>query len=301
MVYVPQFCYAIDTLTANQVWWWVGQVGDIFRKSNNSGDYTFSPSDIHPASSVDGVTQAGAYISAYEGYNDGSNLNSVAGVTPTRTQTLATFRGQAQHIGTGWQVMTIQAQEALRTLFIIEYASLNCGVLGSGIVSGAIQNTGGTTSYGNASYGTGANSTTPVTFRGVENLWGNERIWIEGINFKANYMPWIAPQASGATYAVDTFTSPYVDTTITLSTLSGYTIAINTAVPAYSWTFLPTTVGGSTTTYFCDSCSMGTGNRIYAASGGYGESTNAGIFWTYSYASTTSGATTGARIQYMPH
>ena len=36
MVYIPQFCYYCDTLTANQVWWWVGQVGDTFRKSDNS-------------------------------------------------------------------------------------------------------------------------------------------------------------------------------------------------------------------------------------------------------------------------
>ena len=312
MVYIPQFCYAVDTLTANQVWWWVGQVGDQFYKSDSSGAYTFSASDIHPVFSVNGVARQGAFVSAYEGYVSGGNLNSVAGYAPTATQTLATFRGQAQHIGTGWQLMTIQMQSALQLLFILEYATLYSGGLGAGIGSGSLQNTGLTAgvgsgvspfvaaNYGNASYGTAARSTDPVTFRGIENLWGNERMWLEGINLKGNYMPWIAPQTTGTTYAVDTFTSPYVDTTLTLSTLSGYTTAIATSVASYIWAFIPTTVGGSTSTYFCNSCSIGTGNRVFAVSGGYGESTNKGIFWTYTYASSTTGATLGARIQYMP-
>ena len=44
------------------------------------------------------------YFRAYEGFVSGGKLLSVSGVTPTRSQTIATFRTQARANGTGWHL-----------------------------------------------------------------------------------------------------------------------------------------------------------------------------------------------------
>jgi len=304
MVYIPQFCYAIDTLTANQVWYWIGKVGDQFEKSDTSGTYTFSASDIHPAFIVDGVAKAGVYIGAYEAYNSSSVLQSVAGVAPTASTTKANFRAYAEAIGAGWELMTIQIYSALQYLFIIEYGSLySRSVLGYGVGSGSMINTGHTTSNGNASYGTTANTTTPMSYRGVENLYGNLYKYAEGIRTDASYNVWIQPQTALHTYS-DSSTlgsqSYYVNSSLTTISSSGYITGVNTGA-ALSWGFIPSAAsGGSGSTYFCGWGNVDASNTVWMTGGSAtGAPTSAeGVFGMREYAGNQ--AYVGARICYLP-
>jgi hypothetical protein len=308
MVYIPRFCYAVDTLTANQVWWWVGQIGDTFRLSDNSANYTFTTTNIHPAFIVDSMVKEGAYVGAYEAYNSSSVLKSVAGVTPTESTTPTNFRTYAQANGAGWELMTIQAMSMLKLLYIIEYANLaSQSTLGYGYAAGTIQNTGTTTTYGNASYGdaTYTHNTSPLTYRGVENLYGNMYTLIEGINIKGDYMPWIAPQTNDRTthpYAWGAFAAPYVDTTITVPSGGGFITAVDTSA-ANGWAFLPSVCNsGSNSTYFADYLVTATSTRLLFMGSAYNNSNvlNTGLFYIGMYATTQSAAGYGARIQYLP-
>jgi hypothetical protein len=335
MVYVPQFCYACDTLTANQTWWWIGQVGDTFRKSDNSGDYTFTNTgtgfeaitgntngDIHPAFIVDSVAKAGAYVGAYEGYNSSSVLQSVAGVAPTVSTTKANFRTYAEAIGAGWELYTIQQHAALQMLFTIEYASLYSGnVLGQGDSNTTTQNTGytamgGTVSSGNASYGDNSVRTKSVSYRGVEQLWGNIEKFVEGIRTDTANGIWIAAQTRGRTYSdtstlsptgaggVGTVVGAYTNTgSVMPASLSGYLTAISPD-SALSWMFFPSAAsGGSGATYFCSNAStsaIGT-SRIFNVGAHYNSTNGAGIYaiaGNQSY--TVSNPAYGARLAYFP-
>ena len=315
LVYVSQFCYHIDILTATQVWFWVGQVGDTYRNSTNTADYTFSASDIHPAFLVGGVAKSGIYVGAYEGYISSSTLQSVAGVTPTISQTIATFRTDAEVIGVGWELTTVQSLAALQLLFILEYASLDSqAVLGNGITyDTALHVTGATTSNGNASYGTIANNTTAMSFRGVENLWGNSYMFIEGLNIKGNYDPWIVPQASvrATQYNSASYATPYVDTAVSIASTAACITGVftdPTVCIGGNWAFIPSASSGSTYTnnYLSDEIIPATGNRIVTHGGAFdtgissASAYHVGIFmWSLGNATTT-WADVGARLMYMP-
>jgi hypothetical protein len=309
MVYIPQFCYAADVLTANQVWYWVGQLGDTFRKSDDSGDYTFTAVDIHPAFLVDGLVKSGAYVSAYEGYKNTNfrglgttALESKAGVTPTATTAPlvpADAQTYAGNIGTGWHLITAQLYTALIPLLIIECGSLNTqAVLGNGNTgNSAALTTGATTSYGNASYGTTANSTTAMTYRGIENLYGDLATYLEGMSYY-NREVYITPQSNSVAYSCGTHAGTYVDTTVAVANTVNYISAVATGV--YPWAFLPTAVVG-TLSNFCDSCNVSTGTRVGFNGGGYSDAGAAGIFETIGKLCTVNDAATcGYRIAYLP-
>jgi hypothetical protein len=327
MVYVPQFCYACDTLTANQVWWWVGQLGDTFRKSDNSGDYTFTTADIHPAFIRNGVTKTGVYLSAYEGYVESSTtpytMQSVAGVQPSTDYntiaapisthaTLGNCRTWATNVGTGWGIQDYLTQRAVVLLMIIEYGSfyltsvLSTGIVAQGIgTNNASANTGHTTALGNASgdvsftmeqQGTTAHA---MSYRGIENFYGNVTKWVDGIQIKAEYGVWIADNGY-ATGTDNTFTTPYVNTSLSLPS-TGTTLT-NVATSTYGWGFIPATTGGNSTTYLCAGYAVGTGNMIGYTTAQWSSGSGGGpVAINFDYNTSTGyDKRRGGRLQYIP-
>jgi len=333
MVYVPQFCAAVDTLTANQTWFWIGQVGDTFRLSNDSADYTFvgsgtgynggSNGDIHPAFIVDGVAKSGAYIGAYEAYYDGTKLNSCANVAPTVSVTKPNFRTYAENIGTGWELMTTQAVGMLQFLFMVEYASLNSQqTLGCGFTNNsAMQPTGTTVSYGNASWGhTGTAGADyaygPVSYRGVENIYGNMFQFVEGIRSDAGATPaiWVAPQTALHTYSdTSTLTTTGADgsgTTVGAYTNTGSAIAAITSASGSGiwetndpnglwWAAIGNnTTGGGTGSYICDKIGYAA-SCVYMFGNSWMNWSDGGIF-NLTSVGTTGSTQVGVRLQYFP-
>jgi len=299
-VYIPQFCFACDPDVANySIYYWVGQVGDTFR-TQAGADYTFTSVDIHPAFIIDGVAKSGVFIGAYEGYYDGvGKLQSVAGVAPSVNQTMATYRTSAESIGTGWEICTVQIASAIKPLFMIEYASLNSQTaLGNGNSTGATAiNTGGSVSGGNASY-----SATAVSYRGIENLWGNILSVLEGMHAAVTTAEvWIAPQSRARPYYVcGTLGTPYNDTTLALPTTNNNTPIVSVSTTTYPWAFIPQTNNGSVTTYFCDVIGVpATSTAPFDFGGAHALGTNCGLFAWSSCAACTYGAL-GARLCYLP-
>ena len=216
--------------------------------------------------------------------NDGTNtetaietgdlLCSVSGVKPisglkknlnkTNAETMAANRGA------GWHLETIKATMANILLMMIECGTLNSQTaLGNGIVSitdniayNCSSLTGSTVSLGNASgaasetinevagtettYNT--NGKVAVSYRGVENPWGN--IWkhIQGINIWGN-----GSMAGGQPYVADGLaefseskhTGNYKGVGFTLPNASGYINAFGYGKTEYDWLLMPSEIGGT--------------------------------------------------------
>ncbi len=241
MVEVPKFWYKHE-LNGNEHQWWVSPT-------------SLAGYNVHPWFLEGGVEHDFRYYRAYTCINQGGVLRSVSGVTPTRNQTRNTFRAQARANGAGWNLCSWNAVNAIQILYLTEYCTLDSqSVLGSGNDTG--QDYGTTTGQsnviGNASSGP-LNNNTWMSYRGVENFYADCWEFVDGINVQ-NYKVFLNQNPD--TFADGVFTGGYED--------SGVTVPAATAnyVKKISGNFLPTALGGSSSTYVTDGFWSNTGNRI---------------------------------------
>lgn len=237
----------------------------------------------------------------------GDKMASIAGVKPlsgwkNAKATLPNMRILAQNRGTGWNLINFNQVCAIQLLYLIEYANFNSqtqigqGVTGvndatAGNTFNNSLNTGFTagvgtssTDLGNASgvcTGVAHYKTTeshadiqPISYRGIENFWGNLWSWVDGINIKADYMPWIADHG----FASDTFAAPYVDTGLTVYSADGYTTNIIFGA-GLNYGFLASAVGGANDQYLCDYYYRPTGNRAALVGGRWDYGLYGGAFY----------------------
>ena len=285
MVEIPKFWYK-SSKVGTVISWWISGVA--------LSGYT-----VHPAFVVDGVTKEKIYMSAYEGYlASGNKLASISGVAPAVSADLPTFRGYAHNRGTGWEVNDFNTVCAIQLLYLIEYANFDSQTqIGRGVVDvSAAVNTGATASLGNASgKASGTDGQVSISYRGIENFWGNVWKWVDGINIKADRNPWIANHD----FASDTFAHPYVDTSLTNGATDGYVINIGFG-SGLDYGFLASDVtGGSSSTYLCDYYYRATGNKAALFGGYWADASIAGAFaWILSYAASKVLSLVGARCCY---
>ncbi|WP_026486800.1 hypothetical protein [Caldanaerobius polysaccharolyticus] len=199
---------------------------------------------------------------------------------------------------------------AVQLLFVVEYASFDTqGKIGSGVTNitddrstNMAINTGYTSTLGNNSgsvsvthYQTGQ-ATNAVSYRGIENLWGNIWKWVDGINIKTDHIPWSADHGFGSDY----FTDPYKPLNVVLPAVNGYVkdIAYN---DVFNYGFLPSNVAGSSSTYLHDYYNQLTGNRVAVLGGDWLSGSDAGAFnWNMTVSSGYWGRDVGARLLYIP-
>lgn len=208
------------------------------------------------------------YIGSYLGFVSGdSKLRSLSGKTPTGNMVFSAFRERARANGSGYELFSFYQLLFLQSLFILKYKSLNSQTaLGKGITSSsAVQNTGGTNTEG-MNYGDQTGTTHMKVF-GIEDLWGNAYVWLDGIrvdsgNFRASYDP-------------DQFNDGGTGyTSIGLGNISGY---VNKVLGTNESGFLGNVAAGSATTYFADR-QVSSGNGCIKCSGSYSQGTEVGIF-----------------------
>lgn len=232
------------------------------------------------------------YIGAYHGYTINGALRSVSGQLPSASQTIGTFRTQAQANGTGYQQFTFYQLTALQCLYIIKYGNLNSqSALGLGYTSGsAAVQTGGTNASGLYS-GSTTSGTTQVKFAGIEDFWGNTSDCIDGLYYDANYHILTAfngynntgsgyiDNGQGATAGI----SGYISQTQGINSNTGFIIKAS---------------GGSSTTYYADNGYLYAGRLPYFG-GGWGKGAGAGAFRLYVDCSASDAATSlAARLSY---
>jgi len=318
MVRIPKFWYTTNHGGGVYIWYIStdGNAADL----PAGADHAWA---VHPAFIRNGVTKDYIYVGAYEGYFNAtdSKLESKAGVQPTSTKSLAQFRTAAElRIGTTnkWEVQDYLSLCAVQLLYLVEYGHFNAQlVLSAGITNmtdDAVHNqsssSGHTTALGNASgsvlhtfdHVPDAGDVTgyAMSYRGIENLYGNGYKVTEGINVKANYDPWIADHDFATNY--EGYGHPYINDTATPITGVGFITDIKVDA-TYDYVFLASAVaGGSATTKLCDYATGGAGNLIMLNSGscfGGAAAGYAGPFYYNLVASTSATRNMHARLMYI--
>lgn len=128
------------------------------------------------------------YAPAFLGWYDGSRLRSLPNKSPQTSITIGTARNYAKANGNGWGILDFNLLFAIQLLYSVEYGSYDSQTaLGRGYVDGNSNkiNTGGTLQYGNKSFGetTGKKQ---MSYRGIEDFWGNCYKWIDGFYSDSN-------------------------------------------------------------------------------------------------------------------
>lgn len=232
------------------------------------------------------------YLGAYKGYNLSSKLRSLSGKAPTATQTIGTFRTQAQANGSGYDQSGFYQLTFRQAMYLLKYKNLDSQTaVGRGYVDGnsAAINTGGTNAKG-MDFGETTGKLQMKLF-GLEDFWGNIWEWIDGIvtNSTRNILTattsfndagtGYTDQGQGATSNIGNYMSKPQGTTKT--------------------GFLAKEVSGSATTYFCDYAYL-YASCVASFGGDWGNASNAGAFLlNVTDASSYSSAYIAARLMYL--
>ena len=258
MVEVPKFWYK-HTLVGDTHEWWV----------SNTPLEGYS---VHPWFLEGGVERPFRYYRAYTPTVVGGKLRSISGSTPTRSQTRATFRTQARANGTSWGLCSWNAINAIQLLFLTEYCTFNTqAVLGTGNDTGSDLGitTGQSNNIGNASSGP-TNNDMWMSYRGIENWYADCWELVDGINVQ-DYKVFLSQNP--ATFEDNVFTGDYVDSGITIP--AGMN---KNYIKKITGNFLPTAVGGSSSTFVTDAGLSSPGNRLVVFGGAVSALLNCGGF-----------------------
>lgn len=281
-------------------------------------------------------------VSAKEYVNDGTNtdtaidvsdlLCSVSGKKPIsglkKPLNKVNLETMAQNRGEGWHLETIKATSANQLLMMVELGIMSTQEgIGQGVVSitgntayNCSSLTGSTADLGN---GTGQATSTvneiggtqtaytesgkvSITYRGIENPWGNISKHIQGINIWGD-----GTMSGGQPYIANNFTfneskhsDNYEPVGFTLPNGNGYISAMGYGSEKYDWLLIPSEVGGTSALPVGDYVYVASnlnGYRIVQVGGGCRSGDYAGGF--YQIANGTVGDRSrgaGGRLLYVP-
>jgi hypothetical protein len=254
-------------------------------------------------------------LSTFEAYtNTDGTLMSVWGVASTASQTMATFVSQAKSNGPLWSIGDYRSHATIARMFCAYYKTTNISTSNSAIpCSGGTKRynygiTGATITLGNRD---GKKATTNDTsyystnFLGLEDCYYSKWEFVQGINIlKGKYVVYdggsfpdkdVAElEAAGATNIRVVGYEPNPAAT------EGYNGWIKTIAQGKYGDVLPTSNGGSETTYYSDySWFNPTANRIFLRSGHSGHGSRCGVFVAgANHASSDSWTDIGARLAF---
>lgn len=235
------------------------------------------------------------YFRAYEGFVSNGKLLSISGVTPTRSQTISVFRGQAMANGDGWHLTDWNLLNTIKRLCYIEFCDfIVTKYLGNGNDTGSVF--GITTGQSNALGNRSSNSTHNdkyMSYRGIENMYADIWEFVDGANTN-NYQFYV--NGNYSTFQSDVFSGNYEAKGPLVAAEASNSLIKRCAV-SVDGGFIPTVVGGSTTTLYGDALWSATGARIvrYGGTANYGASAGLGAL-TVDSASSHSNANVGAAV-----
>ena len=305
-----------------------------FDENGNEVDYillsAFEGSIYDANGGADGT---GAYLLLDEQVADFSSdkFCSIAGAKPasglTQNLTRPNVEQLAKNRGVGWHSDNIKAASANQYLMVVEMAMLNMQTaIGQGIVSitdnssyNCSSLTGSTSALGNASGqatetineigGTQTAYTTSgklaVTYRGMENPWGNLWKFVYGINIWGDGtmnggQPFIC---SDFNFAESKRTDNYEGAGFCLCNANGYVKAFGYS-QKYDWLFLPSEIGGTSSLPVGDYAYVTAnlnGYRIALLGGDWNDGGIAGAFyWYVAYGVGNRYRIIGGRLVYVP-
>ena len=320
MVQIPKFWYKYSYSAPSHTWEIASQPVEGFT--------------VHPAFIKDGQEVDFRYVGAYEAslydatagamvasadivtslYAAGDILCSISGQFPKVNETRAEFRGAASQRGAGWREMDFDLMSAAQLLYLTEYADFDSQTTigegrtalsgGSWVADSYIGQAGKSNSDGNGSASVGGNSNTAyMTYRGIENFFGNVWTFIDGVNIYNNeagaYSRLFACN-NEANFADDTQTN--YEEVGDLALLDEYQSTLSQVMRG----FLPLTVGATSSTKITDYFytyydNLGSGwvedYRVLLLGGAAVSGSAAGVFCVSANgASSTDGVDLGGRL-----
>lgn len=239
-------------------------------------------------------------VGAYEASLVDGRLASVPGVMPFVNETIVSFRNYAEANNTGglrgYQQYDVHAHDMIQTLMFIEFATLDLqSIMMGNVGTGAAIASGFSTSIA-ASSGSPTSNTSgkdPCVYRGIENPYGNIFKWVDGVNI-TNHRTWVCKDS--AQYASNVFANPYEMLSYTNAASNGYAkyMGFDTNLPFAQF---PVVSGGSASTYFCDSYSQNSEERVACVGGRWANGLGAGpSYWALNDSSSDSYSTRGGRL-----
>lgn len=243
---------------------------------------------VHPAFVKDNVEVDYRYYSAYEGsmfdsstaamcakasiatnlYAAGDKMCSVSGQWPKIGETRAEYRTMSAQRGAGWRQLDYYLHSAVQLLYLVEYANFNSQVMigagrtnisgGTWVADSYIGATGLSNSLGNASGsvhlgGTAGFLTDFMSYRGIENFFGNVWKMVDGWTIDGR---WTGAPVAMPMYATNDSSKFANDTDMGVAKLidasyigspANYIADIENCVG-----FIPSVGGGSTTVKVTD-------------------------------------------------
>jgi hypothetical protein len=287
----------------------------------NISRFNLTGFEVHNAFIKDGVEVDYRYIGAYEGsmwdattsamvpsgsitsnmYASGDKLCSISAEYPKTNEMRSEFRTMASERGAGWRQLDFDLNSAVQLLYIVEYADFDSQTEigygrtqlsgGSWVAGSYIGQCGKSNSDGDGTNSVAGNTNDAyMTYRGIENWYGNVWKWNDGININ-DHVPYVTNNASA--WADDTATG-YTDLGVTLPAANNYQITLADTDRG----FLPASVGASTT-YVSDYYWQNTGWRVVPLGGGAQDGAAAGAFCLYAdSAASYHGVNLGGRLAY---
>jgi hypothetical protein len=242
----------------------------------------------------DGSLRDAVYVSSFEGVIDDrgfangtvltaynlvtAKLRSLPGMYPVPNGQRGEFRTVSANNGLGYHQYDQAILFMLQLLYIDEFRNLNSqSAIGNGLTtwtSGerddfvlntnnrAVNHTGYSLTNGNNTVNSNTNAGNAsgyMTYRGIENWYGNIWKWTDGININDRrvYLKVNPP------YVDDTSGSGYTDTTFTQPASNGFISKIHPSDKG----LLVREAAGSATTFMCDQYFQSTGWRVVRAGG----------------------------------
>lgn len=283
MVEIPKFWFKKVTVSTGFEFW----IAD-----SPAPGYTLHPAFYRDRGTGTSVEVSKRYIGTYLGYVNGTKLESKINVTPTVSNPISTFRSRAEARGSGWGIFDFNLLFAIQILYLVEYSSMDSQTaIGQGYVgSSSPRSTGGTSVYGNSTYGS-TSSTTQVSYRGIEDIWGNLNLFIDGLYANSNRDLLIGNRAFNDTG------SGYTKTVVSgvTSDNSGF---ISDIIPDPFAGFAAKTISGSSSTGLYDW--GGTYANCMPVSGGaYNDGSYGGMFFlNINRTASYTGTFVGTRLAY---
>lgn len=266
-------------------------------------------------------------------YEDGDLLCSVAGKKPISglrkgIGTKSNLETMAQNRGEGWHLETIEATSANQLLMMIELGMMNSQTgIGRGVVNiagntayncssltGSTANLGNSTGQaketineiGGAETTYNVNGKVSVSYRGIENPWGNISEHIQGINIwgdgsMCGGQPCVA---NNFAFNESKHSDNYEPVGFTLANANGHISALGYGSEKYDWLFMPSETDGTSASPVGDYLYIASnlnGYRITQFGGGWQSGDSAGVFYQIANGSVGGRSrSAGGRLLYVP-
>lgn len=265
-------------------------------------------------------TSANAYLKNDEQIADFSadKLSSIAYAKPCSGKSQYLTRTNAEQLaenrGKGWHCTTIKAESVNQMLMAIELANFNMqNAIGLGVVlltnvsgTNCSVNTGETSFLGNLTgCADGTEGMIPISYRGMENPWGNIWKFIQGIN------EYIDKNGAFHGYICDDYifsenknTDNYRDIGFDLERKTGYISAFGYSTE-YDWLFLVSEANGNAEFpigdhYWFGSTTLEQWRDCILGGGWYSNSQAGSFYWNLHSSNNIKYSDIGCRLFYVP-